>query len=264
MCTILALFRVNPEFPLVIAANRDEYYERPSSGPRALSGHPRSIGGLDLREGGTWMGASTRGFFIGVTNQRTHQLPDHTLRSRGQAVRQLLGTESVSEVCEQLGRLDPAQYNPFNLLFGDADALYVAYARRDLPRITVEPLPGGIHVLPNDRLCSPDFPRAVRARQLAEEVCEQPWSELRGSLADVLSDHRLPPIEEIPAPPASSIFTREQLQRLQAICIHAEVYGTCSATLMALKGSAVAHYLYAPGPPCQSPFQEVTPLLTDS
>jgi uncharacterized protein with NRDE domain len=264
MCTIVAVNRIHPEFPVIIAANRDELYERPSSGPRLLSRHPRSIGGLDLREEGTWLGANERGLFVGVTNQRTHRLPDPSLRSRGQVVRQLLRAGSAIEVRERLIAIDPAAYNPFNLMFGDAEGLYVAYARPARSRASVEPLERGIYVLPNDRLDSPDFPRASRARRLVEEICEQPWPALANSLAEVLGDHHLPPIDEIAEPPADSIFSRRQLHRLQSICIHADGYGTCSATMIALAVDSVGHYLFADGPPCTTSFRDVTSLLVDA
>jgi hypothetical protein len=71
----------------------------------------------------------------------------------------------------------------------------------------------------------------------------------------------LPPLATIEEPPPGMLWTREQLRELQAICIHIEGYGTCSATLMALERERTAHYLYAPGPPCRTAFQEVTRLL---
>jgi uncharacterized protein with NRDE domain len=261
MCIILFLYRVHPEYPLIVAANRDEFYERPAGKPQMLSDDPRSIGGLDLRDKGTWMGANDRGIVVGLTNQRTHQLPDPTLQSRGRVVREALRASSVEEILEPLLTIDPVQYNPFNLLFGDAERLFVAYARRDQARIAIENLHPGVYVLPNDRLGSAEFPKAARVQERAFEVSMQPWTHLRHSLVTILSDHDLLPIDAIPEPPIDSIFTRSWLQRLQAVCIHSESYGTCSSTLIALLKNRVAHYLFAPGPPCQTPFEDVTALL---
>ncbi|MBN1656175.1 MAG: NRDE family protein [Deltaproteobacteria bacterium] len=261
MCTIALLYRVHLEFPLVVAANRDEFYQRPASRPQLLSSYPHSIGGLDLREQGTWMGANERGLTVGLTNQRTHASPDLSLQSRGRLVRRLLGARSVDEIRSLLLKINPAQYNPFNLFFGDAACLFVAYARHDKKPISLQKLEPGVYALCNDRIGSPEFPKADRVRRRAIEIVSQPWSRLKESLVDILSDHDLPPIEAVPEPPVNSIFTRSQLHRLQAVCIHGEHYGTCSATLIALSKSGVAHYLFADGPPCQTPFTEVTEML---
>jgi uncharacterized protein with NRDE domain len=261
MCTIIAISRVHPQYPLVVAANRDEFYDRPAAGPRLLGQAPRSVGGLDLRQKGSWLGANEHGIFAGLTNQRTFRLPDPGLRSRGEVVTRALAAASVAEIEGALGGLDPAAHNPFNLLFGDAERLCVAYARTDARRVEVEALPAGIHVLANDRLGSPAFPRAELARREADALCRRPWPELREALARLLADHRRPPLEAIEPPPAGSFFTREQLWAIQALCIHTEVYGTCSAAIVALERGRVAHYDYAPGPPCRTAFEDAVGLL---
>jgi uncharacterized protein with NRDE domain len=261
MCTIIAIFRLHPEYPLVVAANRDEFYERPAGGPAVLSEAPRSIGGIDLQEGGTWLGASERGLFAALTNQRTYSLPDPALRSRGQLVRRALELASPAEIADHLRGLDPSHFNPFNLLFGNSEQLQVAYAHGSGKTIEIEALPPGIHVLANDRIGSPGFPRAERARRAAYRIHDRPWPELVQALISILGDHSLPPLQAVEEPPPGSLLTREQLRELQAVCIHTEGYGTCSATLLALAGERVAHYLFAPGPPCRTAFQDVTRLL---
>lgn len=246
---------------MVVAANRDEYYKRPTAGPRVLSDTPRSIGGLDLKEGGSWLGASEKGLFVALTNQRTYALPDPTLASRGQIVRRALECDSLNDIADYLDGLEPTDFNPFNLLFGNPERLYVAYAHGNDKRIEIEELPPGIHVLANDRIGSTRFPRADRVRQAVREVHSRPWPELVEALVSILGDHTLPPLDAVEEPPPGSPWTREQLRALQAVCIHTEGYGTCSATLVAIDGQGVAHYLFAPGPPCRTTFQDVTGLL---
>lgn len=261
MCTVLFLYRVHPEYPLVLAANRDEFRERPASEPRILSDRPRSIGGLDLQERGTWLGVNELGFTVGLTNQRTHQPPDRSLRSRGRLVRELLQVTSVEEVRDRLLDINPAQYNPFNLFFGNAENLQIAYVRPDQSRFSAVALAPGVYGLSNDRIGSPEFPKAVRVRERALKVVAQPWKRLKDDLIEILGDHEVPPIEALPEPPKHSIFSQSQLQKLQAVCIHGDDYGTCSATIIALSKERVAHYLFAPGLPCQTPFEDVTRLL---
>jgi len=261
MCTVLFLYQVHPRYPLILTANRDEFFERRANGPQILSKCPCSIGGVDLQEQGTWLGANEQGCVVGLTNQRTHRLPDRTLRSRGQLVRDLLQAFSVREIRDRLPDIDPSQYNPFNLFFGDAENLLIAYARPNQEGISVVTLKPGVYGLSNGRIGSPDFPKAVRVQERAREVVTLPWNQLRDALIGIMSDHYLPPIESLPDPPPHSVFTRSWLHKLQAVCIHGNDYGTCSATLIALSKNAVAHYLFASGPPCRTPFEDVTHLL---
>ncbi len=261
MCTILAIFGLHPEYPLVIAANRDEFTDRPTAGPTVLSEAPRSIGGLDLKGGGTWLGVNEKGIFAALTNQRTYTLPLSNLRSRGQVVRRALECVTPEAIAEQLRDLDASSYNPFNLLFGNVDRLYAAYAHGHPEGVEIEALAPGIHVLSNDRIGSPRFPKAERARQAAYKVHTSPWPELSAALVAILGDHDLPPLEAIEPPPPGSLLTREQLRAFGAICIHYEGYGTRSATLVAIDRQGVARYLFAPGPPCRTAFEDVTPLL---
>lgn len=264
MCTILFLYRVHPEFPLVVAANRDEFYTRPTSGPRLLLRSPRVLAGVDLRGGGTWMGANENGVVVGLTNQRTWRDPDPSARSRGEVVAAALAARSSAAIVELLGGLDARHYNAFNLLFGDADALFVAYARPGARSVEIVPAPEGVHVLPNDRLGAPGFPKADRARSLAEPIARAPWPVLRSGLAALLGDHERPPFEAIVEPPPGAVLDRRAVWHNEQICTHGDAYGTRSSTLVALRAGSVAHYEYADGPPCLTPFEAYAHLVSDA
>src|SRR5579884_1622418 len=149
MCVLLLFFQVHPEVPLIVAANRDEYYARPASGPEALALSPRVVGGRDLRAGGTWMGVSERGFFAGLTNLRTLGPPEPARRSRGAIVMRALAIGSVADVESWIAAEDARAYNPFNLVFGDANALRIACAQEGDARARVTPLGPGAHVITN-------------------------------------------------------------------------------------------------------------------
>src|SRR5579884_996616 len=179
MCTLVALFGVNPDVPLVVAANRDELYARPWAPPALLATSPRVVGGRDLAQRGTWLGVTEAGFFAGVTNQRTWGPPDPARRSRGQLVLDTLAAGSPAAALAHLAAVDAREYNPFNLMLGDARSLYVVYAR-GAARATIEALPPGIWVLNNDAIGSRDFPKASRAR---DEVARAPWASLEPKLA---------------------------------------------------------------------------------
>jgi len=262
MCTIVAIKRAGAQLPLVVGANRDEFYARASAPPRRLPGtdeqSPPILAGVDLVKGGTWMGANALGIFVALTNQRQHSGADESRASRGDVVMRALAHRGVAEIDAFLGTLDAREYNGFNLLYGDATNLHVAYARSDRASVEVEALRDGVWVLPNDRMDSPDFPKAERARGFAEACQDRPWAEQATELRRALGDHDVPPLAQIPAPPEGSIFTHEVLQALQSICVHTPIYGTCSATLLALRPGAVHYYGYADGPPCQRAFADVT------
>ncbi len=260
MCTIIALHRLHPQLPLVVAANRDEFLARPASGPRRLLEDPPAMGGLDDERGGSWMGATAGGLFVGLTNQRPTAPTGPGLRSRGEVVVEALRSGSVGGTRRLLRALDPADFNAFNLLYGDGHSMEAAYVRPDTG-LQIEPLQPGLHVLANDRLGSPAFPKAQRARELVEPLSREPWQRLVPGLAAALADHELPPEDSLPPLAAGLPLTPELQRALQALCIHLPSYGTRSATILALRPGALLHYLYAPGPPCSTSFEGVSGIL---
>src|SRR5215470_4097598 len=128
MCTIAILVDVVDGAPLVLAANRDEMYARPTRPPEVLAeGPPRIAGGVDVLSGGTWLAVRADGRFAAVTNQRALAPAPPGLRSRGLAVRELA---AAADPERYVAALDPTQYASMNLVWGDAGAVSIAYARR--------------------------------------------------------------------------------------------------------------------------------------
>src|SRR5574343_85288 len=113
MCLLVVGWRVHPDYPLVVAANRDEFYARPSATLARWPESPEIIGGRDLEAGGTWLGITESGRFAGVTNVREPGMAKGE-RSRGALTRDFLST-GVS-VAEHAAQIDGAQYSGFNLL----------------------------------------------------------------------------------------------------------------------------------------------------
>lgn len=261
MCTLIALHRVHAT-PLIVAANRDEFYDRPAVPPAVLSESPRVVAGRDLASGGTWLGATSGGLFVGLTNQRAWSGPVAGERSRGEIVRDALARGSVVEVERYLDALDPRRYAGFNLLYGDGQTLRVAYGRPTERTVERHTLPPGVHVLTNDRLGSPDFPKAERARHRARPLVGLPLPELLRGLQEVLADRSLPPLQDVPPPPRGSFFDHALTRRLQALCVETPRYGTVSATILAIDRRVRAH-LYADGPPGQAPWRDLTAFHED-
>ena len=155
VCLLIALFGVVPDVPLLIAANRDEMYQRPADPITVLRAtRPRILGGRDELADGTWLAVNEHGVVAGLTNQPT-EARDPAKRSRGELPLAFAAypdaKTAVTEVC---ARLDPAAYNPCWLLVGDRHALYSV----DLSgghRAGVEELPPGRYVLENAPLRQP-------------------------------------------------------------------------------------------------------------
>ena len=248
MCTVVILHRPHAQLPLVLGANRDEFLDRPTQGPQVLSHDPRVVGGRDLERAGTWLGVTPRGFVVVVTNYRAATQRDLARRSRGQLVLDVLRAGSTDAALDLLTQLPARDFNPFNLLFGDARSLHVAYGRDDHDSLLLEPVPPGVHVLPTDRL-NLDLDKVTRTRTRATQIPDADWPHVRADLIDTLRDHAAGPGQH-PIPHA-----------VQSVCVHAPGYGTRSSSLLALRPDHVLAYEYADGPPCQTTFTSAHELV---
>lgn len=261
MCTLVAFHKVRADYPLVVVGNREELYARRTSPPRWWGKSPNVLAGVDDEKGGTWLGVSERGLYVGLTNQRPEAQPDPSLASRGEVVAGLLHCATLDEVVALVRTLEGAHYNPFNLLFGDGDRLFAAYVR-GAARVELQELPPGIWVLPNDRIGSPDFPKIERATGLATPMIALPWDELVSAVPTLLADHTEPPdevLDRLHLPPWLPPAMRGPLA---AICVHSPSYGTRSATVAAIAPGRVARFLYADGPLCQAALRDYLALAT--
>lgn len=264
MCTLIVRHGLDEWCSTLIAANRDEFYDRPATGPQVLVQRPHIVGGRDERAGGTWLAFTRDGLFLGLTNQRSFGTRNDSLRSRGELVLDALRTGSFDGVERYLRELDARQYNEFNLIFGDGVRASAAYGRRSDPSVELEPLGRGVHVLCNDRLGSPDYPKAEEARARVESIPAESWSRIKPQLIGVLSDRSLPDPSALPPLPADAPFDADVARRLQAICVETPVYGTVSATLAAVSPECVERYAFCDAPPDRGEFEDVTHLVRGS
>jgi uncharacterized protein with NRDE domain len=254
MCTIALLLDVVPSVPLVIAANRDELYARPTRPPARLSS--RIAGGIDEVSGGTWLAIRADGRFAAVTNQRVATPPPLGLRSRGLAVKELAEADDPEAY---VASISPAHYASMNLIWGDPRGVSIAYVRHEPETINIERLGPGIHVVCNDRLNAPGFPRGDRLREaLSAALVDRPtWAALVRRIEAALADHTRIAEDEVPA----SDLPKELARELTATCIHSAAYGTRSSTIIAADHRGVAAYLHADGPPCTAAFEDRRSLL---
>lgn len=267
MCTLIIARALHPDLPVLVAANRDEFFARPTTPPEAWADPAGVVAGRDLRAGGTWMGATRAGFFVGLTNQRSPGQGVLGGRSRGDVVTAALRAGTVSGVRAQLADLDPRTMNPFNLLYGDAEHLEVAYAHPEASAVRFEAVPPGLHVLPNDVLDSAAFPKVVRAQTLLAAPLARVVHDADAAAGDALFAAMIAALGDTWSPPqlpgGVDAHLPEALRHaLHALCVVTPTYGTRSATAVALKHGGVAHYRYADGRPGLTPWTDHTALFS--
>jgi len=218
MCLIVVGWHAHPDYPLVVAANRDEFYARPTATAGRWPEAPQIIGGIDLEAGGTWLGIAENGRFAAVTNVREPGMAKGRL-SRGALTRDFLLSERSAS--DATGAIDGSAYSGFNLLLGDGETLHYRSNRDGEPRA----LPPGIYGLSNHRLDSP-WPKLLKARErFAQALKKLPdESEFFKILADdeIVADHELP----------ETGVSLDWERLLSAIFVRSASYGTRASTLL--------------------------------
>lgn len=225
MCLLAMAYCVHSNYPLIVAANRDEFFQRPSAAADFWSDHSDVLAGRDLQQGGTWMGVTRTGRFAALTNVRDPRAMRPTARSRGLIVAQfLLGNDAANRYLEEL-RPHADDYNGFNLLAGDADSLYFFNSRAE----RAEPLRPGIYGLSNHTLDTP-WPKVTRAKASLEKALNHDEQELEAALFELLADRAHPDDDALP----DTGVGLEKERWLSPVFIAAENYGTrCSTVLLA-------------------------------
>lgn len=151
MCLIALAWRVRPELPLIVAANRDEYHARPAARAGFWKDHPSILAGRDLEAGGTWMGVSRSGRFAAVTNYRGGRDPA-AAESRGALVTGFLLSALSSKAFVEKTEQTRNSYSGFNLLVADGEELWWL-SNRDSGSRQLEP---GSYALGNLLLDTPE------------------------------------------------------------------------------------------------------------
>jgi uncharacterized protein with NRDE domain len=224
MCLILFAYDTHPSYRLILAANRDEFYERPSARMEFWKDHPQILAGRDLKMSGTWMGITRQGKIAAVTNYREAAVQNIDAPSRGHIVSDYLCSETSAE--GYLEKMEGAghRYNGFNLLIGDTSALYY-YSNRGGASITLEP---GVHGLSNHLLNTP-WPKVTRGKKRLTSIIESAQHQIPNRLSLLLQS--LEPAPDHQLPETGVGYAREKM--LSPIFIASPDYGTrCSTILM--------------------------------
>lgn len=223
MCIILVAHHAHNEYPLVLAANRDEAYSRPAAAAGFWPDQPLLFAGRDLELSGTWLGLNRDGRIAAVTNFREGTKFARAPRSRGALVAEYLtGTEPASGYLERVRR-EADQYNGFILLAGDLDALYW-YSNRGPEPQRIAP---GVHGLSNHLLNTP-WPKIRRSRQVVQALLHAPEAELAASLFALLADRSTAPDDELP----DTGVGIERERELSPLFIAGDRYGTRASTVV--------------------------------
>lgn len=149
MCLIVLAWRVRPDLPLIVAANRDEFHARPAARAGFWKDHPSILAGHDLEAGGTWMGVSRSGRFAAVTNYKGGRDPD-AAESRGALVTRFLLSNLPPG--KYMSGIKPESYSGFNLFVADQEELWWLSNRNG----AAKKLESGFHALGNFLLNTPE------------------------------------------------------------------------------------------------------------
>ena len=221
MCLIVFGYKVSEEYPLVLAANRDEFYRRPTLAMHFWEDSPDILAGKDLEQGGTWFGLHKNGMFAALTNYRNPAAIKPNAPSRGEIIIDFLKSKKPPEKFIHDFRSKAPSYNGFNLIFGNTDHLFW------FTNLTnrIERVSPGIHGLSNRFLNTP-WPKVESGKNAMKKMMTTAITSdhLFSLLKDrfVPEDHRLP----------ETGIGLEWERILSPLFIESDTYGTRSSTAM--------------------------------
>ena len=235
MCLLICIR--SEDGSLVLAANRDEYYDRPAKAPFVWDRRPRVLAGQDLRSGGAWLALNEHGVVAAVTNRPTAGGEEAARPSRGTLPLLATGHASAREaelaMREHLAR---TRYNAFNLLVADCDHAFLVQAPGPVAQFL--PVLPGRHVVGNGEWDDIADVRVQHARALLARRLEESADKPRAIavLQGICRDH---------TPPAGGL----------PLCIHGHEAGTVSSTILYVtEVRRMDRYLHVQGPPCQGEY----------
>ncbi|MDQ5988162.1 MAG: hypothetical protein CSYNP_03918 [Syntrophus sp. SKADARSKE-3] len=222
MCLILLAFKVHPSYPLILAANRDEFYSRPTRAAEIWTDHTDIIGGRDLQEGGTWLGITRQGRFAALTNYRDPRTLKENAPSRGKLVSRFL--TDMENPADYLHYLEDCgeRYNGFSLLFGTIDSLYY-YCNKG----SCKPMSAGIYGLSNAIIDTP-WPKVEQGKRGLKALTFSEAKPDLDALFGLLTNQSHPHDDELPETGVGIEWERI----LSPMFITSPIYGTRSSTVV--------------------------------
>lgn len=230
MCLVAFAWNTHPDYRLIVAANRDEWHDRPAAPAAWWNDHPQILAGRDLKAGGTWMGVTRSGRFAAITNFRDPADRKSTARSRGELVTAfLLGDETPLAFLTATKKV-AFDYNGFNLIVGDDTAL-AYFGSVDGSIKSLEP---GVYALSNHTLNEP-WPKVTMAKSALDAALQAKMSEDARQMAiyAILSDTSVAPDDALPNTGVGIEWERV----LSPALIVTERYGTRASTILSVDKS---------------------------
>ena len=224
MCLILLAWQAHPNYPLVVAANRDEFFTRPSAPASFWAESPQVLAGRDLEAGGTWLGVSQQGCFSALTNYREGGQQRPGAPSRGALVADFLSGNDAAEPY-LAGLVEKgARYNGFNLFVGDAQRLGY-YSNRGAEPCWLTP---GIYGLSNHLLDTP-WPKLATAKAAFSRALDD--LPAQAAFFDLLADQEI--VADTRLPETGVPVAWERI--LSAVFVSSPDYGTRASTLLTMR-----------------------------
>lgn len=229
MCLLVIAYKVHPKYEVIIAANRDEYYERPSESLNFWKDNPNILAGRDLKHFGTWLGITRDGRFSAVTNYRDPNSVKEGRPSRGLLVKGYLEADVKPDDYLNEIKKHAMEYNPFNLIVGDREELWYYSNRAN----DIKKLSSGIYGLSNHLLDTP-WPKVRKVKSGIKKVIEQGDVDV-DKIFYLLKDKTIPPDEELP----DTGVGYEKERMLSPIFIQSPDYGTRSSSVILIEKNII-------------------------
>ncbi len=229
MCLITFAYKDHPKYRLILAANRDEFYGRPTRKAQFWNeeGHPDILAGKDLEAGGSWMGISTSGKWAALTNYRDPNWKHENPTSRGEIVLNYLKSNiSSKEYVDEL-RDNAHKYIGFNVLVGDSDGI-LHYSNFDDKG---KEIPPGIHGVSNALLDTP-WPKLEWAKSSLKKSISQDQLN-RDDIFNFLNNDVQADDDQLP----DTGIPHEWEKAVSSLFIKTEKYGTRSSSILLIDHS---------------------------
>lgn len=242
MCLLALQYKLVPEAPILVAANREEFFERPTAPPSIQSGKPRVLCGIDERAGGTWLGVNQHGMFVAACNRQRND-SSYPSRSRGTLCKDMLRTGSAREARDlAMEELSTGRYQGVNYVCVDNVSAWVVHGGAELEAAELEP---GLHIIANRDANDSGDERVELARRLLTLQTLDSHVKFLAVASKVFS--------RPPSPPGRPSIIHRDNDR-----------GTVSSTLVSLgKKPRDAIYQYSSGAPDEVPYSDFSPFLRD-
>ena len=228
MCSIFLAYKAHPKYRLILAANRDEFYKRPTAGAAFWQDAPEILAGRDLVYQGTWLGVTKSGRFSAVTNYRAPNASTGNL-SRGNLVSDFLRTAETPKDYLQKIRENAPNYSDFNLLVGEFDSEIGYFSNRGAGDVKI--LESGVYGLSNHLLDTP-WRKVARGKAALANLIEKENFAVE-SLFEILMDTTKAADEDLP----DTRIGLELERVLSSIFIETPVYGTRCSTVLLIETS---------------------------